>query len=174
MRRPILLLFAFFISIFCIHTRVIGQTKFIRYEDFEQEYHKNSNLKELDKRYDLLDILLLDHSLKAPIYKYAPHLKDYDEFFSSLKSANDAPVGFFCAIDTIEKLFDSKVYIDKILSCVYPDDPQYRPNYKLQYPIYIKGNTAVIEFYTEDSLDKYYLNLNKGVLQIRWVYSIND
>ncbi len=148
---------------------VISQNKFIYYQDFELAYDKKKDLKLLGNDFDLLFILLLDSTNKEQFFKYDPELKDlYTDYSFGLK-LNKSTVGFVTQVTEIKEIFTSEVLKNKVFSCINDTITQQIAKPMINYPIYLKQNTAIVEMLTGGASDVYYFKLEKGIVQINWL-----
>lgn len=152
------------------HTMVFSQEKFINYEDFELAYSNNPNLENLSNRFDLLFILLLDDTNKSLFFDYDLSLNEsYDNYIKGL-NLNKSTVGFVTQKKEIIEIFNSEILWRKVLNCISSVESTQIVKKTINYPIYVKDNTAIIEIFTGSSiLNTYYFRLNDGVVQINWL-----
>jgi len=131
-------------------------------------YKANSNLKDLEKRYDLLYILLLDSSHRNKIIKYDSELEQYFNEYSSAMNVNDATVGFITHFTEIMQVFDAEF---RIFNCLIDLSTVSNRKYTINYPIYINknNNTAIAEISSPSSCDVFYFRLHEGIVQINWL-----
>ena len=148
---------------------VFAQERIVSYQDFELAYSENSDLKIISKKFNLLFILLLDTAYKVPFFEYDEELKDFYIDYSYGLKWNDSTVGFVVHIKEIDELFSSKLFINKVLDCVTDSEDRKLITQRINYPIYKKDNTAIIEILSGGSSDIYYLKLHNGIVQINWL-----
>ncbi len=162
-----------FIILLGIGQTVFTQQKIIRYKDFEREYKKNPNLKTLSEKYYLCYILLLDTTYKADFFRYDAEIKVcYEGCYYGLKD-NEHTVSFSTKSKKIEDFFSSDLLLKKVLNCIYNTINQYNPP-RISYPIYIKNNTAIVNFRGNDFTDTYCFKLENGQVKINWLLGIDE
>lgn len=145
-------------------TMLMSQNKFLNINDFSLAYQENPDLKYLEQRFDLLKILMLD-STKANIFvSYDPELEQLSKQYTEGMTLNKATVGFVSHVNDIREVFDEP---ERILNCLFGSDSESR--YKIDHPIYIKGNDALMEISSPTTSDLYYLRYYQGVTQINWL-----
>ncbi|MDD3167452.1 MAG: hypothetical protein PHN20_08510 [Bacteroidales bacterium] len=148
---------------------VFAQERIVSYQDFELAYSENSDLKIISKKFNLLFILLLDTAYKVPFFEYDEELKDFYIDYSYGLKPNDSTVGFAVHIKEIDELFSSNLFINKVLDCVTYSEDRKSIKQRINYPIYKKDNTAIIEILSGGSSDIYYLKIHNGIVQINWL-----
>ena len=166
------------VAIICIliniNHMVLSQEKFVEYHDFEIAYHNNPDLNVLSKRFDLLYILLLDTTNKLPFFEYDLELKNLYKGYSSGLNLNESTVGFVTQINKIEEIFNSDRLINKVFNCIFDAEDIQTIKRKINYPVYIKNNTAIVEVLTDNGFDIYYFRLHDGVVQINWLGGVME
>ncbi len=153
---------------------VFSQEKIVRYQDFELAYSNNSDLKIISNRFDLLFISLLDTTYKVQFFEYDAELKDLYKGYSHGLKLNKATVGFVARIQKIDEIFNSSLLTNKAFNCISDEETQKTVKQTINYPIYIKDNTAIVEILSGSSSDIYYFRLNDGVVQINWLGGVMD
>jgi hypothetical protein len=146
----------------------MSQNKFVRYDDFELAYRNNHDLDILSEDFDLLFVLLLDSSHKQQFFKYDLEIEELFRGYSYGLRLNESTVGFVTQITDIKKVFDSKFSMNKVFNCI-SDATLQETKLEINYPIYIKQNTAIVKVLTNNVSDIYYFKLHKGVVQINWL-----
>lgn len=148
---------------------VVSQNNFVKYQDFELSYENDPDLHRLSKDFDLLFILLLDSSYSQGFFKYDPELEDSFNEYSHGMVLNRLTVGFATKHTDIKKIFDSK---SKIMNCLF-DDRFIEGKHLINYPVYIKNDTAIAEITTNNSISGiYFFRLQSGIVQINWLGEI--
>ncbi len=154
-----------FILLLSISYTVSAKKKIVRYKDFEIAYKKNSNLKTLSKRFNLSYILLLDTTYKEEFFRYDTELKkDYASSSAGLKKQKGRVV-FSTKLKNISRVFNSKRLKKRIISFTCGTG-RYKKS-KIKYPIYIKGNTAIVKIVGDDFWDVYYFYLENGKMKVK-------
>ena len=157
-----------------IWTIVVSQDKFIYYQDFKSDYNNNPNLEVLNYGYDLLYVLLLDTTNILHFYEYDSELEDLYNGYSFGLKFDESTVGFVAQISTIDELFKSNILMNKVFYCIMDIETQqvFRP--KINYPIYIKENTAIVEIQMGETFDVYCIKLSERVIQINWLGGVME
>lgn len=145
---------------------VSSQDKFISTKDFDSAYEENQDLKYLERSFDLLNILLLDSSRKQLFINYDSELRQLFEQYSKSMTLNKSTVGFHTHFTTVNEVLNER---DKILNCLFQSSSVDENMHKIDYPIYINGNNAIMEISSPISSDLYFLRLHEGVAQINWL-----
>lgn len=148
---------------------VMSQTKFVQYQDFEIAFNEKPDLKSLSNDFDLLFVLLLDSSNRQEFFKYNQELVELYRGYSCGLQLNMSTVGFVTQITDIKDIFRSDSLMSKVFSCVFDLQTQKITKQIINFPIYLKHNTAIVEISTGNSSDVYYFRLHEGVVQINWL-----
>lgn len=143
--------------------------KFVTYQEFESAYRNSYNLEILSNDFNFLYILLLDTCNKQELFKYDSELKELFKEYSYGLNQNKLSVGFVTQILDIKDMFDSDILVNKLFSCISDTLTQQVNKQAINFPIYVKGNTAIIDISTNGASDIFYLKLHNGTLQVNWL-----
>lgn len=132
--------------------------KFIEYKDFELAYKSGKNMKQLSNNFDFLSILLLDSTHAKTLFKFDPKLKVNLTHASASAKLSESTVAFRTYLETLRDVLQSEKSRDLIPSCLYGEEAV-ENEYKINNPIYINGNVAVVEFFNVSSSFICYINL---------------
>lgn len=153
---------------------VFAQEKIVRYQDFELAYSNNSDLKIISNRFDLFFLLLLDPTYKVQFFEYDAELKDLYKGYSYGLRLNESTVGFVAHIKKIDEIFSSSLLINKAFNCISNEETHKSIKQTVNYPVYIKDNTAIVEISSGSSSGIYYFRLHDGVVQINWLGGVME
>jgi len=87
-------------------------------------------------------------------------------------SLSKQTIGFVTEKREIKEIFKDENTLNRILASTKSYDSPDIPMTKFDYPVYIKGNTAIFETSGPTWADTYYARLEKGILQINWLGGI--
>jgi|SRR5690554_1447600 len=154
------------IIIFLLHgsLMLMAQNKFVSVADFDYSL-AGSNLSSLESEFDLLKILLLDSSKQNLFFDYDPELKELFFEYSKSLQLSKKTLGFVTDLTKIKSIFDEP---ERIFNSVFNENIAFE-NYKIDQPIYINENKAIIEILSPTTSDLYYLRIYEGVVQINWL-----
>ncbi|NEN25326.1 hypothetical protein G3O08_17655 [Cryomorpha ignava] len=144
---------------------VIAQNRFVSVADFNY-YLPGSDLGSLEREFDLLKILLLDSSKQALFFEYDPELKELFFEYSKSLQLSKKTFGFVTDLTNIKLIFEEP---GRIFNSVFSESVAFEYNYKIDQPIYINENKAIVEILSPTTSDIYYLRINEGVVQINWL-----
>lgn len=157
------------VFILTINTQfAMSQNFFVHYQDFESSYNSRKDWEYLDKKYDLLFILLLDSSHKQEICHFDPEIEELFRDYSVGFTVSGLSQKFNVKISGIEELFLNKNTLYNILNCI-TDNFIHKIDVKILFPVYVKDNTAIAEVSTHNTLDVYSFKLNEGAVQVNWL-----
>src|SRR5690554_5568799 len=84
---------------------VMAQSKFVSVADFNESL-KSSDLSSLEREFDFLKILLLDHSKKDLLFKYDPNLETLFSEYAKSMLTNKKTLGFVTDLKGIKSVFN--------------------------------------------------------------------
>jgi hypothetical protein len=149
--------------------------QFLEYNDFESVFKSSQDMQQLVKDYDFRSILLLDSTMAKALYEFDPELKEDFHSATLASSPNESIVRFRTDFEKLRDLVLSKTARTMFLSCIYGEQYARSGGLEIRSPVYIKGNTAVVEIITKTTSDLYYFTLLDGVVQINLLqYIIED
>ncbi len=143
------------------------RSRFIDYKSFELELKAGKELHLLSKSYDFLYLSLLDSSNNQYFFEFDSELEDLYKGYSPGLKLSCTTVGFVSKILCVKDLFNSKVLLGQLFSCI--SDVQVQALQQIVYPIYIKENIAIVNIKNGDSCDLYQVRLHHGVIQVNWL-----
>ena len=157
----------FFVVIFTSLTNAMyAQPQFVDYEDFEADIKRGVDIKTLNGKYNLINILKLDSTYAAQIFKVYPHkkeiMRDWNNYLSNLNSYENI------MIPTCDEDLKEFLKSDRLIEINHRDIGF---NLKVS-PIYIKENRiAIVEFYYENGSSEYLFRVQNGEIQCYWISS---
>jgi len=157
---------------FSVYGQDLNKNSFVSYGDVIKELKSSTNISELENKYDYMFILLLDSTSIDLIEKtgYA-YVDDFRNYAIGLPLSNQT-IGFVTEKREIKEIFRDENSLKRILSCTKTYNSPDIPMTKFDFPVYIKGNTAIFETSGPTWSDTYYARLEKGILQINWLGGI--
>ena len=155
------------VLIFVVYSSLVvkSQSKYVSIADFDKSL-KNSDLSSIEKEFDLLKILLLDHSKQESFFDRDPELKGFFYEYKESIELNRRTVGFITEKKEIMSVFNNP---DRIFDSVFSESDTSGMNYRIDQPIYIHQNRAIIEILSPTASDLYYVSIYEGVVQINWL-----
>lgn len=164
------------ITLITFHLPIFGQplnkSNFVIYEEVINELKSAKNISQLENKYDYVFILLLDSTNIDLIIKTGyPHIDEFRDYAAGLALSKQT-IEFVTEKQDIKEIFNDENLLKRILACTKTNNSYDIPMTKFDYPVYIKGNTAVFETSGPTWTDTYYAKLEKGILQINWLGGI--
>ncbi|WP_163710724.1 hypothetical protein [Mangrovibacterium lignilyticum] len=160
------------ISQFSVYGQPFIKEKVINYEDVIEELKSTKNIKSLENKYDYTALLLLDSTQIKLIEKTGyQYINDFRNFSLGLALSKQT-LGFVTDKINIKEIFLDKNTIQRILDCTKSYDSPDLKMTEINYPVYIKENTAIFETSGPTWSDTYFARLENGILQINWLGGI--
>ncbi|MBN2571560.1 MAG: hypothetical protein JXA68_05485 [Ignavibacteriales bacterium] len=155
-----------------IYGQSLNKSSFVIYEEVINELKSAKNISQLENKYDYVFILLLDSTNIDLIIKTGyPYINEFRNYAASL-ALSKKTIGFVTEKQYIKEIFNDENSLKRILTCTKTNNSPDIPMTKFDYPVYIKGNTAVFETSGPTWTDTYYARLEKGIFQINWLGGI--
>ncbi len=171
-KHLLIILFALNTWQLTIYGQILNNERFVIYENVISELKSSANISELKDKYDYMYILLLDSTnidlIKKTRYAYIDEFRNY----SAGLPLSNRTIGFVTDKTEIKEIFNDENSLKRILSSSKTINSPDIPMTKFDFPVYIKGNTAVFETSGPTWSDTYYASLEKGILQINWLGGI--
>jgi hypothetical protein len=152
-----------------VDTVEVDKLKFIDYEKAISELMASNNIDSLEKRYDIVYVLLLDSSeIKLVESTNIDLVKEFRSFSSGL-IPNKQTVTIGVDKSSIREVFSDKILSKKIIKSITKDNPSIA---SINQTIYTKGNLAIFETFGPKWSNTYYAKLENGEVKINWLGGI--